>query len=324
MPEAYHLGLLKSERFKSGRPITKEVAEWAYNVRFEDLSESVLESEKRLTIDFLASAIPGVSQEPIRKLLGFVRELKYPGPCTIIGTSHTTGPQYAALISGAASGVYNLDASHRLAMPGHIGLATIAAALGMSQIVPMDFRVFATALAVGLEVEAKVNMSLNPGVGCVDTSYGCAMGAAVLVAKVLGLSMDQFVDTLGLASYQAASGFEYDGPSYWARRNHYGWLSAQGIHAALQAKAGLKGPENILEGPYGFINQFSGRPDISVFDRLGKPWEATRIDFKRWKSTHHGSTTVDVVVGICEEAKLKADEIDEIVLEYGSYMFSLN
>lgn len=322
----YHLGLLKEERFDPGRWLTEEVVDWAYHIKREDVPSHVIDSVKFYAIDFLASAIPGVTLEEkgggLRPVLEFVKQLNGSGPCTVIGTDLRALPQYAALVSGAASGAFELDATHRGALPSHNALPVYAAAFALSEMDAIDFDHFATCIAVACEIETKLSMALNPGIGCVDPCQASALAVAVLAAKMWDLEQQQYSDAMGLAGFQAAGSFEIEGPGYWARRGMYGWLAVQGIHAAMLARAGHIGPDSILEGGYGFLNQFSAKPNISVFDHLGDPWELPRSGVKRWMASRSTNGAIDGVMQICTEHELWPDDIEQITLEAGSYIYS--
>ena len=319
----YHHGLLREQRFDPKRLIGEELANWAYDLEFSDIPDYVLDKVKYLALDAAGLAIPGITAEGPSWVLNFVKSLNYPGPCTVIGTTHKAGPQYAALAAGAAVTGYSLFDSHREAQPTHCGPSNYPAAYAISQIVKTDFPTFATALTISYEIEAKIGLCLNPGIGCIDTHQVNVPGVALQTAKMLGLNRGQFLDALGHACYQAAGLFEFDARGYNIRPNNYGWLATHGIHSALLAKAGHPAPITSLEGGYGFINQFSSKPDISVFDKLGNPWELPHNSIKKWQGSRYMHSAIDCVVDICTANDLKPNEIKQITLEHGNYIHSL-
>ena len=319
----YHLGLLSGERFQGGRPVTQDLADWAYSLTFEDLPKNVVDGVKYLALNAASCSIPGVTTPGSRAVLRFVKDLEYAGPCSAIGTTITTGPQYAALINGVAHCGYSLFDSHREAQPTHLGPSFFPAAFAVSQLTPTDFPTFATALAVAYEVGAKLGMALNPGVGSIDTHQVNTLGVALLTCKLLHLDRQQFSDALGMACQLAAGLFWFHGRGYPIRQASYGWLACQGIQAALLARAGYPAPEDMLEAPYGFINQFSSKPDLSWLDTFEDPWELPRNSVKQWQGSRYMHSAVDGVVELCIEHDLKPSDIRQIVLTHGSYIHSL-
>jgi 2-methylcitrate dehydratase PrpD len=83
------------------------------------------------------------------------------------------------------------------------------------------------------------------------------------------------------------------------------------------------GAPHILEAPYGFINQNSSKPNISIYDHLGDPWEITRSDLKRWCAGIYHCPAIDCVVDICTDNDVKPHEIEEITLELCNYLYNI-
>ena len=312
------------QRPKLTENLTQHVSEWAYDLQFEDLSPQVVDSVKRTCLDFIALALAGSTGKGVGAIgRGGVQPVialaqANPGTCTVIGTSLTALPQYAALTNGTFGHALNLMDIHRGSTPTHIGPTICPAALTVSQMVPTDFPTFATAIVAGFEVTAKLAMGLQPGRGAVETVPANSLGTAVQTAKLLGLSKQGFVDCLGIATCFTSGGpvgLELTSPGYWCRPALTGWHAHNGIVAALLAREGLHGSQRILEAPYGFLNSFSVDPDAAVLEKLGDPYEITQNGVKQYPNTRYLHSELDGLLALVKENDVWSRDVKQVTIE---------
>ena len=92
---------------------SRQIAEFAAKLDFEDIPDPVLERAKWLFLDWYGSAVAGSTSHSTTVLLKFAKEMgPGAGPCRIIGRPDTTSPWFAALINGASSHVVEQDDLH--------------------------------------------------------------------------------------------------------------------------------------------------------------------------------------------------------------------
>ena len=310
------------QRPKLTENLTQEVSDWVYNLRFEDLSPEVLHSVKRVCLHFIAVALAGSSgkgvgatkRSGVQPLLEFAK--LHPGSCTVMGTTVTSSPQYAALANGTFGHALTLQDTHRGSVPTHIGATVYPAGFAASQMMATDFPTFATSVAVGFEITAKLAMALRPGHGTIDTIQANCLGAAAQMAKHFGLNRQQVADCLGIATFLASGTFEFlTEPGYWCRSPQVGWAAHNGIIAALLAREGLRGSPRILEAPYGFLNSFSVAPDASILDRLGNPFEVTQNGLKRYPTTRYATAEQDGLLALVRENDVRPEDVKQVTIE---------
>ena len=312
------------QRPKLTENLTQHVSEWAYDLRFEDLSPQVLDNVKRGCLDFIVLALAGSSGKGVGAIkLGGVQPVialaqANPGSCTVIGTGVTALPQYAALANGTFGHALNLMDVHRGSVPTHIGPTIFPAAFAASQMVTTDFPAFATAIVVGFEIIAKLAMGLRPGLGSVETVPANSLGVAVQTAKLLGLDKQRFADCLGIATCFTSGGpvgLELTSPGYWCRPALTGWHAHNGIVTALLAREGLHGSSRILEAPYGFLNSFSVAPDASILERLGNPYEITLNGLKQYPSTRYIHAELDGLLALVKQNNVRHQDVKQVTIE---------
>ena len=322
MSESYGLPVRRDERPQIQRRYTEEIAEWAYELQFQDLPEEVVDKVKYMALDFVGQAIGGVSGkgQGDSTLAGDKALLRMvslrPGDCTVIGAKKTVLPEYAAWINALTGRVLCVDDTHRWSIPTHLGQTAYGTAFAMSETVPTDFPTFATAVVIGHEVTAKLGMALQPRVYAIDAVEANTMGAVLQAAKILHLSKEQFVDCLGVAGFYAAGSMEYyGGRGSWPRMANYGWAGHTGILAALAVREGFPGQARMVEGPWGFLLARSTNPDWDILDRFGEPYEILRDAVKIYPTARNLSNVVDCVLQLVREHSLDAIDVAEVVVE---------
>ncbi len=305
-------------------PLTRRLADWAYDLSYADLGQEEREAVVRLCRDFVvislaASTGRGVGEssgpglEPLVKLAAL-----YPGSCTILGRDVTTTPQHAAIVNGAFAHTLNLMDVHRWSAPTHICPGVFPAVFALAETREVTFPEFAVAVVVGVEGIAKLGMALNVGQGVIDTTDANAPGAALAGAKILGLDRDGHADALGIGAYLAVGGtisLELTSPGYWTRPLLSGWQPGTGVISAMLAREGLRGSPRVLEAATGFLNARSLVPDPAPLSALGDPFEVTRVGLKPYPTTRYIHSEIEALLRIVVEEDLAPDDVERVVIE---------
>src|SRR2546426_10685886 len=88
------------------------LAEWAARLRAEDIPASVRENAALRVLDTLGCALAGAREDHVPAVLALIARSGEAGPCTVVGSSLTTGPVQAALANGAMAHGLALDDTH--------------------------------------------------------------------------------------------------------------------------------------------------------------------------------------------------------------------
>jgi 2-methylcitrate dehydratase PrpD len=184
---------------------------------------------------------------------------------------------------------------------------------------------FTAAVVAGYEAAARIAMALQPQqhywLGFHPTATCGAFGAAVTASKLLRLTADQMLSAFGIAGSMAAGSMEFLAEGAWTKRLHPGLAAQNGIHAAMLAAEGFRGPSTILEGRDGFLRGHSKRPIVELItEDLGKSFEIMRTSVKPHACCRYMQGPIDGILALVREHGLEPDEIFRIevaVLEAG-------
>jgi len=110
--------------------IARRLAQYAADLRFQDIDPQSLYAAKTLLIDSIGCAIASHHSTTLTKCRALVPN--FPGPCTVLGTSMRTTMDMAAFVNGAA--VRYLDMNDTYMGPGDPGHPSdmLSACLGMT------------------------------------------------------------------------------------------------------------------------------------------------------------------------------------------------
>jgi len=195
----------------------------------------------------------------------------------------TLRPGDAALLNGVAAHAFELDDfSAKL----HPGAVVLPAALAVAEARGASLADLETATALGYETMIRVSLALDPNKarlrGWHLTGVVGPLGAAVAVAKLLGLGPEQTRWALGLAATQGAGLFAFNADGAMSKRLHPGKAAQSGLLAADLAQRGFTGPATVLEvEDGGYLRAFSDHWSIEPLgDGLGQDWRLMGTNFK--------------------------------------------
>ena len=299
--------------------ITKELAKFCSELRFDKLSSGVIDRAKYFALDFVGVAARGSMEDSTKAMYRFLKEMSPTNKGgVIIGTKMRAPHHYAALVNGTSSHSLEMDDVNNEASL-HPGVAIFPAAFAASEMAEKNGQRFIEGVVLGYEVMIRLGKALGPkehySRGFHPTGTCGAFGATATAAKIFGLKESQLVDAFGIAGSQAAGSMEFLAQGAWTKRMHPGWAAHNGIIASLLAKKGFKGPSTIFEGRDGFLHAYSLNADgAKVLDGIGSPFEIMRTSIKPHSCCRYKQPPIDGILKIIKDNQVKPDDVDEVTL----------
>lgn len=304
--------------------VTRLMAEFSANLKYDDLPDHVVHEIKRLLLDTVACGLGGHLLAKGRLALEFAREEGGTPQATVVGCRNKFPASMAAFVNGELMNALDYCV---LQPPAHVAPFVIPPALAMAEVRNVAGRELIVALAVAHELSCRVadslgNLRATPGglplrsfgVGC--TQFGATAGAA----RVMLLDPQRMAHALGLAGYHApiASHVKYNQTIHvgLAKYGPSGWTAQAGIVTARLAEKGYRGDDTVLDGDYGFW-AMNGSPSCD-WDKLtaglGETWSFEAIGYKYWPCCGSHQAPLDCFDAILREHDLKPEEIERVVV----------
>jgi len=295
--------------------ITQELARYCSRVKFNDLSDEVIDCAKYRFLDFISVACRGSKEDPSQTIYRFVKEMDK-GEGVIVGTKEKAPYLYSALANGTSSHAIEMDDVNNEASL-HPGVVVFPSALATGEMVGASGKSFILAVVLGYEVMVRLGRALGPENsykrGFHPTGTCGTFGSSVASSKILGLQEEAILNAIGISGSQAAGSMEYLAQGAWTKPFHAGWAAHSGMVAALLSRKGFKGPSSILEGRDGFLHAYSNGADPSkVLEGLGSGFQILRTSVKSHACCRYMHPPIDAVLKIVNENNLRPEQVKKI------------
>ena len=300
-------------------PLSSELAAWVAQVRFEDLPADVVESTKLRIMDVIGLSLAGAETPFGISTREAVVAMSPAGPCAILGFGDRVGVTSAAFANGALSQALEYDDTHNESIV-HMSSPAVAAALALSECNAVSGRDLITAIAIGNEISCRVG-SVSSGElhkrGFHPTGLFATFGAAFLAAKLLKLDADAMARGAGIAGSFASGLLECWVDGTQTKFLHPGWSAQGGITAAMLARSGVTGPEQVFEGRWGLFASHVQDPgahrDFARIDsELGSHWESRNSSFKPFPAAHVIHPYIGAAIRLRRTHGIQAADIESV------------
>ncbi|MBI4334588.1 MAG: MmgE/PrpD family protein [Chloroflexi bacterium] len=306
--------------------LIEHLANFAANVRFDDLPADVVSEAKRLILDCAACGMTGYVGEKGKTAVEVGRQMGSDQQATILGLGPRVSVQGAAFANGELINAMEYDAL--LTPPGHATPYVAPALLALAEKSRVPGKQLLMAVAVSHEAclrlgramgyyrdPARPQTTMQPVTGFSSTVLGATLGAA----KLLSLSPAQAANAVGLAGRMAPA----QSSTKWLRTSPLsmdkslmaGWAAQVPITAVMLASKGYTGDTSLLEGEFGFY-RFMGSTKWNpgaMLDGLGERWDFPRSTiYKYYPGCRVTHTALDCFCSILVEEGLQPEEIESI------------
>ncbi len=268
--------------FRTLPGLTKYVADFIMNTKYEDIPADVLELGRKSILDGFGLALAGSVSEMgplVRQYLGNMASSG--AKASIIGSGMKVPARFAALANGIFIHADDYDdtqlsvAADRIyGLLTHPTVPVLPPVFALAELNRYSGRELTVAYHVGVEVECKIAEAISPrhyGDGFHTTGTIGAFGSVAACAKLLRLNEKQLLIAIGIAASEAG-GLRNNFGSM-TKPFHAGRAAESGVVAADLASMGWTASEEILEARNGWFHAAGGGFDPgAIMNRLGKPW----------------------------------------------------
>jgi 2-methylcitrate dehydratase PrpD len=310
--------------FPKAPGLTKSVAEFAVNLKYEDIPADVIELGKKSILDGFGLSLAGSASVmgPIaRKYVQSFGsgDLK----ASIIGTGMKAHPRFAAFANGVSIHADDFDDTQLAAAKDRIyGLLThptvsvLPPAFALCELGHKSGKEFTVAYHAGVEIETKIAEAIAPrhyDEGFHTTGTCGSFGSTIACARLRGLNAMQTVYAIGIGATEGG-GFR-DNFGSMTKPFQAGHAAENGTVAADLASLGWTAADNILEAPLGFFQAAGGGFDTdAIVGRFGKPWTfvSPGVSIKPHPSGSLSHPAMGKMLDLIHEHDIKASDVEKV------------
>jgi 2-methylcitrate dehydratase PrpD len=308
--------------------LSRQLAQWVADLRYEDLPTDVVDRAKGLTLHGLASVLLGSltpgGQQAVKLIVDEEAGVRSGATIMVDGTKVTRGgAAFANAEMAMAGGKWDT-----FRMLTHPGTSIIPGAFVAAETAGASGRDFITGLAAGYEVMERLAADFIPTVMARGFHAGVVFGIfgpAIAAAKMLRFTEDQVNSTLALCASLAAGNLE--GARSGGRPLREGGAVRNAMLAVALARQGHVGGETVLEGDAGFYHAYagsnSGRLTHSfvgdtqtnldkITAGLGKDWLFLETLYRIYSTAGYNIAHIDVTAKLCEEHNIVYHDVARV------------
>jgi 2-methylcitrate dehydratase PrpD len=296
---------------------TRTLADWAADLRLEDVPGQVRDYARRFILDNFGCQIAGATLPWSQAYYDVMTKTRSGTHATVAYFGDRMAPDDAAFLNSTFNHANETDDTH-LKSPTHPGGIAVPAALAMAEYARADGHKLLLAVIAAYEIQIRISWACSPfliyrghhppvGVG----PFGAAAAGAIL----MGLDRETTLNALAIAGSHSAGLIEYTKTGGSVKRIHSAIPTAAGVRAALFAAAGITGPHSILEGEKGFCKVFAGDYDLSrLTDGLGTRYHLLDNALKPYSCCHLIHAAFDALDNARDREPFEPEQVESIVV----------
>ncbi len=302
--------------FQGIEGVTRILATYLVQARYEDLPAEVRKEGCRTLLNWVGVAVGGSHHETVQRAIAALKPFSALDQASLLGRSERFDIMNAAFLNGVSSHVFDFDDTH-LKTIIHPAGPVMSAILALAEYRPVSGKDFLNALILGVETECRIGNSVYPDhydVGWHITGTAGVFGAAAAAGKLLGLNEQQMVWALGLAASQPVGLRE----SFGSMNKSFnpGRAASNGLFAALLAAENYTSSDAMIEAKRGWAHTISTKQDFSqITENLGSHYEAALNTYKPFACGIVIHPALDAAIQMRNEYQLTADQIAKVELK---------
>ncbi len=269
--------------------------------RLADLPAATVGKVRTFLLDTLGVGIAGSSGAQVADLIALARGWGPQSEATVWLTGERLSAQSAAIVNAYQIHCLEFDCVHEGAVL-HPMATILSAVLAWAEREaqrghPVPGADLIPALAVGVDVSTMLGIVTDAPIRFFRPATAGGFGAVAAIARLAGLDDGQVKDALGAQYSQTSGTLQPHAEGSPMLGMQVGFNAAAAIRSIDLARAGFRGPHDILTGQYGYFRLFEmDDHDIDAFlPTLGRDWQIDAMSHKPWPS---GRLTHGVIDGL--------------------------
>jgi 2-methylcitrate dehydratase len=295
-------------------PLANRLAEYACQLRFEDLTAEAVHETKRRFIDSIATAVGAMDSDAAAVARRAALRFKCEPACSLFGGG-TSSVEWATFVNGLLIRYLDFNDTYLSKEPAHPS-DNLAAVLGVGDLLKSGGKAMITAAVLAYEIQCRLcDASSLRKQGVDHVTYG-ALSSCAAASKLLNLDRVKTTHALGIAGVcnvalrQTRSGEL----SMW-KGCAFANAARNGVFAAILASEGLTGPSPIFEGDLGFMKLVTRETfDLPELGGGGRPFMINRTYIKFWPAEYHSQSAIDAALQLRKELGGDVSNVKEIAI----------
>jgi 2-methylcitrate dehydratase len=297
------------------KSISRQIAEFAVALRYEDLPAEVVHEVKRYLYDSIGCAYGASHTRDVTIMRELYRDMGGKEEATVIGFGDKMPAVNATLVNSLMVRSLDFNDIYWKEDPSHPS-DIIPAALAMGERMHSTMKEVITAIVLAYEFEQRLCEFAVPGVRERKWHHATLTQfvSPIVAGKLLRLDVDQMVSAIGInGCHNHTIGCPTAGKLTMMKNTVDPMAVQSGVFAALMAEQGYSGTEAVFEGKEGLMDVFGPDWDRDkLLGGLGEKYKILECSMKAFPTEALTHTHLSCTLKVVTENEISYDQIEEV------------
>jgi len=299
------------------KSFSKQIAEFAVSLKYEDLPAEVVNEVKRYLYDSIGCAYGGYHTKDVNILRDIYTGLGGKEEATLIGFGDRIPAVNATLVNSLMIRALDFNDIYWKEDPSHPS-DLIPAALSVGEMVGASMKDIITAIILAYEFEMRLCEFAVPGVRERKWHHATLTQfvSPIVAGKILGLTVDQMVNAIGInGSHNHTIGCPTAGKLTMMKNTVDPMAVQSGVFAALMAQKGYTGTIAVFEGKEGLKDVYGPDwDDNKLLGNLGDKYKILECSMKAFPTEALTHTHLSATLKVINENDIKTENIEQVTI----------
>ena len=300
-----------------GASLSRQIAEFAVNLKYKDLPENVITEVKRYLYDSIGCAYGGYHTKDVKILRKIYKNIGGKKESTLIGFGDKLPAVNSTLVNSLMIRALDFNDIYWKEDPSHPS-DLIPAALSVGELTNASMKEVITAIVLAYEFEQRLCEFAVPGIRERKWHHATLTQfvSPIVAGKLLKLNIDQMVNAIGISgSHNYTIGCPTAGKLTMMKNTVDPMAVQAGVFAALIAKNGYTGTEGVFDGKEGLMDVLGPAWDINkLLDGLGKNYKILECGMKAFPTEALTHTHITATLKVVTKNNINYDQIDSVTV----------
>ena len=300
-----------------GKSISRQIAEFAVNLKYSDLPENVIIEVKRFLYDSIGCAYGGYHTKDVKILRKIYKDIGGKKESTLIGFGDKLPAINSTLVNSLMIRALDFNDIYWKEDPSHPS-DLIPAALSVGELTNSSMKDVITAIVLAYEFEQRLCEFAVPGIRERKWHHATLTQfvSPIVAGKLLKLNIDQMVNAIGInGSHNHTIGCPTAGKLTMMKNTVDPMAVQSGVFAAMMAKNGYTGTEAVLDGKEGLMDVLGPAWDTDkLLVGLGKNYKILECGMKAFPTEALTHTHITATLKVVTKNNIDYNQIDSVTV----------
>jgi aconitate decarboxylase len=288
-------------------------ASHALETRYDDLPARAIVATKTFILDSFGVAVVGSTAPWVAELIEAQARWGRGGDARVWVRGTQLPAQAAAFVNGYQIHNSEFDCVHEAAVVHPMAVLLAATTAYAERARKISGRDFLTAIALGVDVAAGLGLASRAPMQFFRPATAGAFGATAAIGRLMGFDVQTLVHAFAITHGQLCGTMQAHAEGSPLLAMQIGFNARNAVVACDLAAAGITGPQNVLEGRFGYYPLFEGACDLApVLDGLGKIWRITEVAHKPFPCGRATHGVIDGVLLLQRQHRFAPGEVAKV------------